>query len=220
MNLKHITIFFIISYVHCSAQSLAKKADSIRLKYEIPEMAFAIITPDIVVQQEYLGYHKLGDHTAKDTARSSDYFHLGSNTKAITGFIAAYIVEHNQIKWATKIFDIFPEWKNQSNSAYYQVTLQDLLSHKGRIEPYTSEIERNELPEFKGNKANQRQQFAAYLLREKPVAVNSLVGYNYSNAGYTIAAAMLEKVTGKTWEQLVNDIINKKLQFKAAFGWP
>jgi D-alanyl-D-alanine carboxypeptidase len=221
MNQKLIfTILLLVIYIRCPAQNISKKADSIRIKYEIPEMAYAVIRPDKVIDEQYLGYHKIGESTGKDTARRSDYFHLASNTKAITGFIAAYLVEHHKINWSTKIFDLFPQWKNSADSAYYQVTLQDLLSHRGRIQPYTSGLEYRKLPNFKGNKAEQRQQFAAYLLREKPVPTAENVIYNYSNGGYSIAAAMLEKATGSTWEQLVEDVINNKLHLEARFGWP
>jgi D-alanyl-D-alanine carboxypeptidase len=220
MNQKLIFIILLFIGINCSAQNVSRKADSIRIKYEIPEMAYAVITPDKVIDEQYLGYHKIGASTRKDTARRSDYFHLGSNTKAITGFIAAYLVEHHKIRWSTKIFDLFPQWKNLADSAYYKITLQDLLSHRGRIQPYTSGLEYQELPNFKGSKAKRRQQFAAYLLREKPVPAVENVIYNYSNAGYSIAAAMLEKATSSTWEQLVEVVINNQLHLKARFGWP
>jgi CubicO group peptidase (beta-lactamase class C family) len=220
MNKKPILIILLLAGMNCYAQNIFKKADSIRIKDEIPEMAYAVITPDKIIDEQYLGYHKIGEFTTKDTARKTDYFHLGSNTKAITGFIAAYIVENHKIKWSTKIFDLFPQWKNFADSTYYKVTLQDLLSHRARIQPYTSALEYQELPNFKGSRAKQREQFAAYLLREKPVAVKENVIYNYSNAGYSIAAAMLEKATGSTWEQLVEDVMNAKLHLNVRFGWP
>ena len=44
--------------------------------------------------------------------------------------------------------------------------------------------------------------------------------YNYSNAGYSIATLMLEKVSGKSWEKLVDIILSKKLNLYFSFGWP
>jgi D-alanyl-D-alanine carboxypeptidase len=132
-----LTIALLITYLTCNAQNI-QIAESLRVKYGIPELAFAVLTADKVIEEQYLGYHKTGQTAKDDTARKTDYFHLGSNTKAITGFIAAYLVEKNKIKWSTKLFDIFPEWKKQANPAYYQVTLQDLLSHRAKIQPYTS----------------------------------------------------------------------------------
>jgi CubicO group peptidase (beta-lactamase class C family) len=44
--------------------------------------------------------------------------------------------------------------------------------------------------------------------------------FNYSNAGYSIAALMLEKVSGKSWEQLIDVILTKKLKIPVYIGWP
>ena len=47
---------------------------------------------------------KIESKNKEDEAKISDYFHLGSNTKAITGFICAYFVEQNKKNMASKIF--------------------------------------------------------------------------------------------------------------------
>lgn len=49
---------------------------------------------------------------------------------------------------------------------------------------------------------------------------NSEKLYNYSNAGYSIAALMLEKVSRKTWEQLTNQIMAKAMNVDVQYGWP
>ncbi len=217
------TNFFLAVLLACSSmqafcQNIISQAENIAAKANVPELAFAVISKDSVLTQGYLGHHNLG-HLAKDTARNTDYFHLGSNTKAITGFIAAWLVEQKKISWDTQFFDLFPQWKKQSNPAYYNITLAQLLSHRAGIEPYTGGLEFAELPEFTGSKSAQRLQFVSYLLREKPVEPDDQP-YHYSNAGYTIAAAMLEKATGQTWEQLVQNIMNEKLNLNVRFGFP
>lgn len=182
-------------------------------------MAYAVVTTDKILQEQVLGYHQTGQTAKKDTALITDYFHLGSNTKAITGFIAAYLVEQNKISWDTKFFYLFPEWSAESDPAYINITLKDLLSHRAHIQPYTSGAEYQKLPKFSGTKSEQRKLFAVYLLKQNPVS-STTEKYNYSNAGYSIAALMLEKVSGLTWEQLVENIMNKKLNLHTKFGWP
>ncbi len=201
------------------AQDFQKISDSLMVRHNIPELAYAVISVDSILDLKVFGFHRTDLKTEQTKATFSDYFHLGSNTKAITGFIAAYLVEQNKIKWTTKFFDLFPSWKTKSNAAYYDITLADLLSHRAKIQPYTSGLEYQELPEFIGNQSAQRKQFSRYLLCEKPVRSNNKL-YNYSNAGYSIAALMLEKVTGKTWEQLTKQIMLKTMQVDIQFGWP
>ena len=201
------------------SQNLQIIADSLRVKYKIPEIAFAIVSVDSINEIRTLGYHKIESKKKEDEAKINDYFHLGSNTKAITGFICAYFVEQNKISWKTKFFDLFPKWRKNSNKAFHNITLEDLLSHRAKIQPYTSGNEFTKLPKFIGTKSEKRKQFCRYLLKNKPV-INNDKSFNYSNAGYSIAALMIEKVSDKTWEELVNIILKEKLKLNYKFGWP
>lgn len=212
-------IFFSSICFTAKAQEVQKLCDSLMEKYNIPELAYSVISADSIIELKTVGFHRVDLKNNQTKASLKDYFHLGSNTKAITGFIAAYLVEENKIKWTTKFFDLFPTWKKQSNPAYYDITLAELLSHRARIQPYTNGLEFQELPDFKGNNSEQRKQFSIYLLKEKPVKTNQKV-FNYSNAGYSISALMLEKVSGKTWEQLTKLIMLKALNVDVQFSWP
>ncbi|MCZ4244798.1 serine hydrolase domain-containing protein [Pedobacter punctiformis] len=213
------TILIITASFKIKAQETSIVADSLMLKNQIPELGFVVVSADSVLELKTLGFHRIDIKNEQTKANINDYFHLGSNTKAITGFIAAYLVENNKIQWTTKFFDLFPSWKKQSNPKYLNITLADLLSHRAKIQPYTSGLEFQELPEFEGDKSEQRKQFSKYLLIEKPVKNNEKL-YNYSNAGYSIAALMLEKVSGKTWEELIKEIMKKKLNVDVRFSWP
>lgn len=220
MKAKIVSILLIlVSLETAHAQNLSAYVDSLVLRNQIPELGFSVVAPDSILELRIFGYHRIDIKTEEAKAKLSDYLHLGSNTKAITGFVAAYLVESNKIKWTTKFFDLFPAWKKTSNPAYYEITLADLLSHRARIQPYTSGLEFQELPDFKGRPEEKRKQFARYLLLEKPVKnMNSV--YDYSNGGYSIASLMLEKVSGLSWEKLTKETIFKLLKVNIEFGFP
>lgn len=201
-----------------NAQSLNQVAEKIIKKDSIPEMAFAIITKDSIIIKKVIGHHKISETSLNPNANITDYFHLGSNTKAITGFIAAKLVENNKIDWNTKFFDLFPELKNKSNPEYFNITLEDLLSHRAKIQSFTSGIEYQNLPKFDGNKQEKRRKFSEYVLTLNPIENEE--NYNYSNAGYSIATIMLEKVSEKSWEKLIDKFLRQKLNINMAFGWP
>jgi len=219
MNRLIVSIVILVTALTAKTQNIQTFVDSLMQTGQIPELGYAIISANSILELQTVGFHRTDLKNEKTRAEITDYFHLGSNTKAITGFVAAYLVENNKIKWTTKFFDLFPDWKKQSNPAYYEITLTDLLSHRAKIQPYTSGLEYQELPDFKGDKSEKRKQFAKYLLIEKPVVDNGKV-YNYSNAGYTVAALMLEEVSGKTWEQLTKEIMLTKLNVNIEFSWP
>jgi D-alanyl-D-alanine carboxypeptidase len=201
------------------AQDLTKFADSLMKVYQIPELGFAVLKADTILEMKTLGYHRNDLENETNKAIPSDYFHLGSNTKAITGFIAAWLVEHKKLLWTTKFFDLFPELKKSSNPAYLEITLADLLSHRANIQPFLNGEDFKKLPLFEGNVASRRKLFAAWLLKQAPVQVDA-VPYHYSNAGYSVATLMLEKVSGKTWEELVEEVIHQQLKLNYRMGWP
>jgi len=196
-------------------QDISKVATEILLKDSIPAIAYAVVAVD-EIKFDVVGIRNINERENK--VQKSDYFHLGSNSKAITGFVAAYLVELGKINWDTKFFDLLPNLLGESNPNYKDISLQDLLSHRAKINAFTSGNDFLNLPEFNGNKKEQREQFAKYVLTLDPVDNNEV--YNYSNAGYSIAILMLEKVTDKSWEDLVKLVLTDKLNLEVAFGWP
>jgi D-alanyl-D-alanine carboxypeptidase len=212
-----LQMFFLLITVSINGQNLASYVDSIRVKNSMPEIGYAIINPDTILQLTTLGYHKFSD---RDTATIKDLFHLGSNTKAMTAFVAAKLVEEGKINWATNFFDLFPVWKEESDPAYWQLSLQKLLSHRGKILPFTAAAEFKILPKFTGSKQEKRIQFCRFLLKQKAVKFNDSLSFTYSNAGYALAALMLEKVSGITWEDLVIKTFKADLGINVGFSWP
>lgn len=201
---KYLLPFFISITAKC--QHLPVFADSIRMAYHIPALGYAVLSADSVYEMQMLGNKR-----ANIPATLQDKFRIGSNTKAVTGFIAALLVKEGKIRWNTKVSTLLPK----ANPAYRNITLQQLLSFRAPLVPYTYT---NEEPEgFAGNEDEQRLQFASWLLQQPPViAKQELI---YTNAGYVVAGIMLEKASGKTYKQLVKDLGNK-LGIRFGFGNP
>ena len=128
------------------------------------------------------------------------------------------MIEDKQISLESKLSDIVPELTGTLPD-YLSVTLSDLLSHRAGIQPYTSSTEYQKLPEFKGSISERRKQFAQFVLNECPIQLKVGNTYSYSNAGYAIAALMMEKISHKTFEELV-DITFKRLGLDYFWGFP
>lgn len=173
-------------------------ADSIRIKYKIPEFAYAVLSSDTIFEIRTSGVQRVN---SSFQAKLGDRFHIGSNTKAITSFIAALLVEQGKIKWNTKIFDLFPELKINSKLIYDNVTLQDLLTFRGKLPSYSYGNEEPARAQITGDNAHQRYLLMQYFLSQQ--AMEEENGLTASNADYVVAGLMLEKASKKSYKTLV-----------------
>jgi CubicO group peptidase (beta-lactamase class C family) len=217
-SLRTLTIFTALSIIFscnfCTAQNTKKYADSIRRAYKMPELAYAVVSADSVYEYNILGVRKIN---TKLVASKTDRFRLGSNTKAITGFIAALLVKEKKISWNTKFFDLFPELKAGSRKEYHQLTLLQLLTFRSKLFKYTYTYTEPVKGQFTGNAEEQRYQFAKWFFKHEPVKTNDSI--NFSNLSYVAAGLMLEKASGKSYKQLVKEFGNS-LGLEFGFGRP
>lgn len=215
MRKKILLTFSLSLAILCIAgQNLKTFADSIRIAYHIPELNYAVLSSDSVIELQSLGYKKINSGMA---ATIDDRFRIGSNTKAITGFIAAQLVKQGKISWQTNFFDAFPELKRSAKSVYYNMTLLDLLSFRNSFMQYSYPNKKPGEHQFKGNEDVQRRKFVIWALKQNPNP--SLKEIRFSNIGYAAAAMMLEKVSGKTYKQLAQEL-GASLQMDIQFGNP
>jgi CubicO group peptidase (beta-lactamase class C family) len=195
-------------------QATLHYADSIRKAHRIPELAYAVVSADSVYEMQTLGYKRINSNTK---AEINDRFRIGSNTKAITGFIAAMLVHEGKISWQTQFFDLFPELKKGSNRAHYKLTLQQLLTFRTRLYSYTYTYPRPTQGQFTGNEQEQRYQFTKWFLQQPLAASDDSI--NFSNLGYVVAGLMMEKVSGKSYKELVLEL-GTRLDINFGFGQP
>jgi D-alanyl-D-alanine carboxypeptidase len=195
------------------------KIDSIRIRFDIPAVAFGVVRDDSILLQGAIGVREINTN---DSITIYDKFHIGSDSKALTSFIAGKLVDNGLISWNTKFFDLFPELKATSKPGYYEIELKDLLSHRAFIDPFKGGNQWNILEQFykiDTNKTRSNYNFSKFLLTLEPTKYDSTEIYKYSNAGYLLAALMLEKVSNKTYEHLIEKI-NKDLSLDFQIGWP
>ena len=196
---------------------VSQMLESIREKHNFPALAAAVVVDGKIVVTNAVGFRKNGG-TEKVTV--DDKFHLGSVTKSMTATVAAMLVEQGKISWTTTIGEAFPELKSEIHPDYLGVTLEQLLSHRsGAPGDAPADLWRKAW-EATGTAAEQRMAFIKGILARKPEAKPG-TKFIYSNQGYTIAGVMLEKATGKTWEDLLRSRLFEPLGMTTAgFGAP
>ncbi|MBX2907954.1 MAG: beta-lactamase family protein [Taibaiella sp.] len=208
------TLLLTLSTTVSSAQPHTRAADSIRKAFDIPALAYAIVSGDSILELKNLGARKV--NTAME-CNNYDLFRIGSNTKAITGMLAAMLVKEGKISWGTHFFDLFPEMSATARKEHLNLTLLDLLTFRTKLYPYTYTYKRPKRAQFSGDATAQRRQFANWFFQQPPVARRDSICF--SNLGYVAAGLMLEKASGKIYKQLVADL-GEKLGITFQFGQP
>ncbi len=184
------------------------------VQYGVPAMAAAAIRLNSV-DTAVAGVRRAG---APDLVTPADRFHLGSNTKAVTATIIAGLVEDGLLAWSTRPGEVFADAANGIHPSYGGITLEQLLVHRAGVPAYVTPEDLAGVPKFAGAPKEQRRAFSLWLLEQAPdVAVGT---YQYSNAGYVIAAAMAEQVAGQSWEALLQARIFRPLGISGVVGWP
>jgi CubicO group peptidase (beta-lactamase class C family) len=203
------------------AQSLpadtTQALEIIRKKYNFPALAVVVVKDGKICDRAAVGIRKLGDPTP---VTIDDRFHIGSCTKSMTATLTAMFIEEGKLHWDTTIAEIFPELKGKMDKQYETATVEQLLTQRGGVpgEPPAEAWKR--AWEQKGAPIQQRYELIQAVLTQPPAAAPG-TKYIYSNQGYTIVGAMLEKISGKSWEDLITEKLFKPLHMDSAgFGPP
>lgn len=178
-------------------------------------MAAAVLDAEGIVERAIVGVRKVG---AADALDLGDRFHLGSLTKAMTATTIATVVEEGLLSWSSTPLSVLPELADRLDPALRGITLAQLLRHRAAIQPFISAAEFAELPAFSGSPLEQRLAFAGWLLENG--RQGTVGAFRYSNAGYSLAAAMVERVTGVQFETLMSQRLFTPLSIAGSAGWP
>lgn len=187
---------------------LDRIVDSVRRAFDLPAMGGAIVTRTGTVGLAVTGSRRA---TGGPAATVDDKWHIGSNLKAVTAALGAIAVDQGKIAWSTTVGQAFPELAATMRTEYRDVTLADLLSHRGGI--------RNDPPgaAFVGATAvSQRASLVAWTVAATPVG--PVGGYAYSNLGYVLAGAMIERAWGGVFEDLLATRLLQPLGI-SGLGW-
>lgn len=182
----------------------------VRQKFDVPAMAAAIVTTNGIESIGAVGVRKRGTEIA---VTLDDKWHLGSDTKAMTSTLIARLVERGQLKWETSLADVFPDLAPKMDVGFQKVTLLHLLSHRSGLPANLN------LVTFRGDDVRSlRLRALREQLATKPQSPPGSK-YDYSNLGYIIAGAVVERVTSNTWEHAMSNELFAPLQMASAgFG--
>ncbi|KAF1823289.1 putative D-aminoacylase [Dissoconium aciculare CBS 342.82] len=130
---------------------------------------------------------------------SATRFPVGTMAKTFTASAAGALVAEGLLKWNTPIREIIPELHTTSPTVTENLTMVDLLSHRaglGRSNFWwqgasaTPLLEKRDLLPF---------------YNKMPISGQFREDWGYSNWGYALAGEVIERLTGKSYSQVLRE---------------
>lgn len=127
-------------------------------------------------------------------------FRLASVTKQFTAAAILQLVDQGKIKLDGKITDYLPDYRKDTGD---RVTIHQLLNHTSGIPSYTSQ------PGFFENVSRNPFTVTDFIKKHSVGDLEFEPGtkYSYNNSGYFLLGAIIEKVSGKSYDQYLKDNI-------------
>lgn len=139
------------------------------------------------------------DMTAKTVNTPETRFPLLSITKTITATLILKLQEEGKLTVQDKLIKYFPGYPNGS-----RITIHHLLTHSSGIYNYTGDVSIQDSAIV--NHPISKEKVLGYF-KDKPADFAPGKYYSYNNSGYFLLGLIIEKVTGKTYEQMVRETI-------------
>jgi CubicO group peptidase (beta-lactamase class C family) len=202
-----ITIFvagFSVLKAQQPNDSLAQKLDEYLVSannlYKFNGSALIAEKGKIIFQKSF-GFKNVATHSLND---SSSIFQIGSVTKQFTATVILKLQEEGKLSVQDKLSKYFPEFKYAD-----EIRLENLLMHTSGIYNYTNDIDDNDSA-IVCNPVN--KQLLLDMIFKRPLDFKPGTKFAYDNSGYYLLGLIIEKVTGKSYEQNIRDIIFTPLQ--------
>ncbi len=216
------TALALISLLIALNSSIARAEDSldamlepIRVKYELPALAAAVVKEGNIIAVGAVGVRVAGTDIPVTV---DDRFHLGSDTKAMTATLAGMMVEEGKLRWASTIGEVLGSALPGLKPKFAAITLEQLLSHTSGIPTDNDEIIKlYESPDaFDHTLTDWRLHMIQAWGSKHDPSFPASSKFQYANLGYITAGAMIEKVADEPWERLIFERIFEPLGLKTA----
>ena len=195
-----------------NVDDISDDLEEIRVKFHMPGSSALSLKNGELVGQGTAGYRRQENSSP---LLMSDPVNIGSCTKWMTATLAGRLIDRKLLSWTTQIYECFLNY-NTLNSAFRNATLEQLLAHRAGVQQMQT-FYNHHLLDFlaqQGNISQIRRWVAETVLKDMPEVEPG--EYLYSNQGYTVAATMMEYITGHDWESLIHEHIFIPLEMTTA----
>jgi CubicO group peptidase (beta-lactamase class C family) len=145
----------------------------------------------------------LGERRDGLPATPRSLFNIASCSKAFTAALVAQQVKDGKLRWSDRVVDHVPEFKMQDPWITAHMTVADLLSHRCGLVTFAGDLL------WYGSSYSDAEVLAR--IEKLPIVQGFRDQFGYQNLMYMVAGVVLERTTGRSWEQLVEERITAPL---------
>jgi CubicO group peptidase (beta-lactamase class C family) len=168
--------------------------------FEVPGLSLAIVKDGQVLLAKGYGVKKLGEPAPVD---AQSLFGIASNSKLFTAVALGTLVDEGKISWDSRVVDYLPEFMMSDPYVTREMMVKDLLCHRSGLGLGAGDLM------FWPATTLTREEILHRVRFIKP-AYSFRTTYAYSNLMFAVAGELLAKVSGRPWEDFVQEKIQKR----------
>jgi CubicO group peptidase (beta-lactamase class C family) len=170
-------------------------------------VSFLVAQNGQIIYENYLGY---ANKNKKESISKDTPLHLASVSKVLTATAVLLLVDSKKIKLDDKVTTYL------ENFPYPDVTIQTLLNHRSGMKNYAYFTYDKAVWDTKKTLTNQD---IVTILDEKEIPLESKTDtrFSYCNTNYAMLALIIEKATGLTYGEAMQEMIFKPLGMTHTF---
>ena len=172
--------------------------------WKVPGLAVAVVKDGKVIFKKGYGIRELGKSSGFDTSTLSI---CASTTKAMTAVCVGMLVDEGKLKWSDLVVDILPAFRINDAYTASQITIKDLLTHNAGL----GNADWLWIVQNDDNDVLRRMQYLtpSYSLRSS---------FIYQNLMYGVAGKVIEKVSGKKWQDFITERLFQPLGMNRTYA--
>lgn len=172
--------------------------------HDAPGLSVAVVKDGKVILAAGYGWANIA---SKRPMTPTTPVYIGSSTKSYTGLLLATLAQRGVLDLDVPILKYLPELADWPDAS--RITLRQLLTHSAGIENGAITVRTS----FTGE--HTPAQLVQLLRYSQPIDRQ----FNYSNLGYVVASLVAERVTGKKWQDLMNEVVLRPLGMRSTSAY-
>jgi len=210
---KFVVLTALLFAVRANSQLNAKQIDSIVDKAietvdNTVGFAIGVVKDGQIVHVKGYGINSVD---SKDAVTADTPFGIASNSKAFTSAALAILVDQGKINWNDKVIDYIPEFKMYNDYVTNNFNIQDLLTHRSGLGLGAGDL--MIFPDRSNFTID--DVLTSFQYFEPTTAFRTQ--FDYDNLLYLVAGELTARVSGKTWEEFVDEEILEPLQMDHSY---